>query len=93
MESNSTNNDEATVFSAFVGLIELSKIIEVMLSQIFGTKMIKKTRKELILFRSARLEELNVQLLRWYSTLPKCLAWNQWNPPAERLKPHVAILQ
>lgn len=92
-EINTNNNDEAAMLAAFVALVELSKIIEDMLSQIFGTKMIKKIRKELVLFRSARLEELMVRLHRWHSTLPKTLAWNQWNPPAEALTPHAAILQ
>lgn len=93
MRTLNNTHEEAVTFQAFVYLIELSKIIEDVLSQIFGTKMIKKSRKELVLCRSARLEELNVRLLRWHSTLPKQLAWNQWNPPTEPLKPHTAILQ
>jgi hypothetical protein len=77
----------------FICLINLSKIIEDVLSQIFGTKMIKKVRKELVMSRSVRLEALGLQLLRWYSSLPKELAWNQWNPPSEPLQPHTAVLQ
>lgn len=94
MAAESTNaHEDAVAFQAFICLVELSKIVEDVLSQIFGTKMIKKSRRELVLSRSSRLEELNVRLLRWHSTLPKPLAWNQWNPPAEPLKPHIAILQ
>lgn len=84
---------EIVALQAFAFLVELSKIIEDVLSQIFGTKMIKKSRKELVLSRSARVEELNVRLLRWHSQLPKQLAWNQWNPPPEPFRPHIALLQ
>lgn len=86
-------HDAAVSFSVFEGIVELSKVIQDILSQVFGTKMIKKIRQELVLIRSARVEELNLRLLRWYSNLPQHLAWNQWTPLTEPLKPHVAILQ
>lgn len=78
---------------AFLGLIELSGIVEEVLFKVFSTKMVKKPRRELVLYRSARLEELSVRLGRWYSALPVDLTWNQWNPNPGTLKPHVLILK
>jgi hypothetical protein len=78
---------------AFEGLIELSKITQEILFKVFSTKMIKMSRRDLVLCRSSRLEEFSVRLGRWHSRLPVHLTWNQWNPTPGNLKPHVLILQ
>ena len=85
--------DEALMMSAFRGIIELSQIAEEILFKVFGTKMIKKPRRDLVLSRSSRLEELSVRLGRWHSNLPSTLTWNQWNPLPGNLMPHLYILQ
>jgi hypothetical protein len=85
--------DETIIMSAFKGIIELSQIAEEMLFKVFSTKMIKKPRRDLVLCRSSRLEEISVRLGRWHSDLPTNLSWNQWNPFPGTLMPHLYILQ
>jgi hypothetical protein len=74
-------------------MIELSKIIEDILAQMFGTKMIKLDRKTLISLRNTRLDELNVRLSRWLAEIPDQLSWNRWNPGLSVLTSHIARLQ
>jgi hypothetical protein len=74
-------------------MIELSKIIEDILAQMFGTKMIKQDREMLTSLRNTRLDELNVRLSRWLAQLPDQLSWSRWNPGLSVLTPHVARLQ
>ncbi|KAL4861789.1 fungal-specific transcription factor domain-containing protein [Aspergillus spectabilis] len=89
--SISPPEDQATFSIAFSRLIDLCTIIEDVLSQIFSTRLIKKPRKELVLARLARLEDLNIRLLRWHSELPDGVAWNQWKPATHGLSSHVML--
>lgn len=72
---------------------ELSNIIESVLSQVFSTRMIKKSRKELVMTRLERLEELNLRLFRWQSALPEAITWNRWMQRADGVDSNVLILQ
>jgi hypothetical protein len=72
---------------------ELSKIIESILSQVFSTKMIKKSRKDLVMTRLERLEELNLRLFRWHSPLPETITWNRWMQRADGVDSNILILQ
>jgi hypothetical protein len=89
----STPEDQATFNIAFSQLVDLCTIIEDVLSQIFSTNLIKKSRKDLVLTRLARLEDLNVRLFRWYSELPDIIAWNQWKPVMHSLSSRVMLAQ
>ncbi|KAH8652034.1 fungal-specific transcription factor domain-containing protein [Xylariales sp. PMI_506] len=84
--------DRASSFTVFVHIVELSKIIESVMTLIFSTKMIKTPRKELVMGRVANVEELNVRLFRWQSSIPEDLAWNQWTPTTQKLLPQAAIM-
>lgn len=92
-ESDTSNDNQPELISALQAMIELSKITQEILSKIFSTKMIKKPRRDLVLCRSTRLEELSLRLSRWHTNLAAELRWNQWNPSAGGLKLHVLILQ
>jgi hypothetical protein len=92
-KSDLEHPSEAIIMSAFRGIIELSQIAEEMLFKVFSTKMIKKPRRDLVLCRSSRLEEISVRLGRWHNNLPSSLTWNQWNPYTGVLMPHLYILQ
>lgn len=92
-ESDLDHTASATLVAAFEVLIELSKLIEEVLFKVFSTKMVKKPRPDLVLYRSSRLEELSVSLSRWHTSLPVHLAWNQWNPTRGRLTPLVLIIK
>jgi hypothetical protein len=74
-------------------LAQLSKIIESIMTQIFGTKLIKLPRNDLVYHRVAKLEELNIRLFQWHSAIPEALAWNQWTPTTQDLPPQLAIMQ
>lgn len=63
------------------------------MAELFSTKLIKLPRKELVTHRVAKLEEMNVRLFKWHSSLPEALAWNQWVPTTEKLAPQLTVLQ
>ncbi|OKL57334.1 hypothetical protein UA08_07456 [Talaromyces atroroseus] len=78
--------------SSLLQIAELSKIIEIVLSHVFSTKMIKKSRKDLVMTRLARLEELNLRLFRWHSALPESLTWHKWIQRTDDLHSNTLIM-
>lgn len=73
--------------------MHLGIIIEAVMAELFSTKLIKLPRKELVTHRVSKLEEMNVRLFKWHSSLPEALAWNQWVPTTEKLAPQLTVLQ
>ncbi|KAJ4252508.1 hypothetical protein NW762_011109 [Fusarium torreyae] len=76
-----------------VPLAQLSQIAESIMTELFATKLIKLPREKLVSHRVMKLEELNVRLFQWHTSLPEALTWNQWMPTTERLPPWLAIVQ
>ncbi|KAL7916839.1 fungal-specific transcription factor domain-containing protein [Trichoderma velutinum] len=85
--------DGKITLTVFIHQVELSKIIESVLSLLFSAKFIKTPRKELVIDRLARAEELSVRLYKWHSSLPESLAWSQWTPTKHSLSPQAAAIQ
>ncbi|KAF6810345.1 transcription factor, partial [Colletotrichum plurivorum] len=67
--------------------IQLSKVIEKMLSTLFSTRSNLDA-----LDRQTCLDNLNFELCRWYEALPEYVKWNKWEPPSRPLIPSVAAL-
>ncbi|KAF6792630.1 transcription factor [Colletotrichum sojae] len=67
--------------------IQLSKVIEKMLSTLFSTRSNLDA-----LGRQTCLDNLNFELCRWYEALPEYVKWNKWEPPSRPLIPSVAAL-
>lgn len=71
----------------FKNQIQLSKIMERMLSTIFSSRTNDSRSHQ------AQLDYLNLELSRWQESLPDCAKWNKWEPPSSTLIPSVAALQ
>lgn len=96
--TNIFESEECTEYNELLPSIlqrvaELCKIIESVLSQVFSTKMIKKSRKDLVFIRLTRLEELNLRLFRWHADLPESMTLNRWFQKADGLHIHTLTLQ
>ncbi|KAH6975116.1 fungal-specific transcription factor domain-containing protein [Ilyonectria sp. MPI-CAGE-AT-0026] len=70
----------------FKNQIQLSRIMERMLSTIFSSRTNDSRSHQ------AQLDYLNLELSRWQESLPDCAKWNKWEPPSSTLIPSVAAL-
>lgn len=91
--SQSTRTGELGIISILAQFVSLTKIIELVIVQVFSTKFIKTPRKELVTQRVASVEDLNMQLFKWQSSIQENLTWSQWTASPQALNPQIAVLQ
>ncbi|EXJ95518.1 hypothetical protein A1O1_00640 [Capronia coronata CBS 617.96] len=76
--------------ATFKNLVQLSKIVQYMLSRIFSLAKLRVEPDDFA--RLATLDELNLTLCHWSASLPDELRWNRWKPANTILEPHVGTL-
>lgn len=77
-----------TLIPSFQMQIRLATIMQRMLGQLFSAKCNLSGRP-----RNACIDDLNLDLCRWETSLVKPLQWNRWQPTSVILPPTVATLQ
>lgn len=88
-DGSSNNNNAQPLIPSFKSQIELARIIQRMLDQLYSAHHSNMGASR----RRAVIDAVNVDLCRWEDALGKPMKWNKWRPVHERLVPTVAALQ
>lgn len=84
---DSTKSSAMTLVPSFQTQIELAKIIQKILIQLFSAKRNPHDPN-----RKAIIEALGLELSRWEASLDETLRWNRWQPSHTKLIPSTAAL-